>query len=101
MPIGAAMLGEKACGYFEFGTGDIRMGTVRLTEKTTKDTDFLFAFASGEPTEIGKKDDKDSRTDPKAIELIFRFTKIESLDVLIGVLKEHKEILQKEKEVKS
>ena len=100
MPICAVMLGEQAVDYLEFGTGDIRMGTVRLMKKTTKETELLFAFAQGEPTEIGKKDDKDNRTKIEAIDTIFRFTKLESLDVLIGALKEHKKLLKKNKEAK-
>jgi hypothetical protein len=42
--------------------------------------------------------DKKDRPGIEEIELIFRFTKIESLDVLIGALKEHKKLLKKNKE---
>ena len=97
MPIGAAMLDEKACDYLEFGAGDIGIGTVRLANKEGK-KETLFAFATREPTEIGLVSDKKDRPGIESIELIFRFTKIESLDVLIGALQEHRETLQKEKE---
>ncbi|MEN6320696.1 MAG: hypothetical protein ABFD82_18310 [Syntrophaceae bacterium] len=96
MPIGAAMFEEKAVDYLEFGTGDIRMGTIHL-ETIECERQTLFAFAPGKPTEIGIKNAEDSPT-VDDIEVIFRFTKIESLDVLIGALQEHKEILKKEKE---
>jgi len=98
MPIGAAMLGEKACDYLEFGMGDIGLGTVRLNN-AEGEKEILFAFATRKPTEIGLVSDKKDRPGIEEIELIFRFTKIESLDVLIGALKEHKKILKKEKEV--
>ena len=96
MPIGAVMIGEKAVDYLEFGTGDIRMGTIHF-KNVEGETETLFAFAQGKPTEIGVKGGKDSPT-VDDIEVIFRFTKIESLDVLIGALQEHKETLKKEKE---
>ena len=99
MPIGAVMLDEKVCNYLEFGAGDIGIGTIRLANKEgEKET--LFAFATREPTEIGLVSDKKDQPGIKEIELIFRFTKLESLDVLIGALKEHKKLLKKNKEAK-
>lgn len=99
MPIGAATLDEKACDYLEFGTGDIRMGTIHLSTIGGEEQT-LFAFAQGEPTEIGFIPDKGNQATIDDIEVIFRFTKLESIDVLIGALKEHKKILEKEKEAK-
>lgn len=99
MPIGAAMLGEKVCDYLEFGMGDIGLGTVRLNN-AEGEKEILFAFATRKPTEIGLVSDKKDRPGIEEIELIFRFTKLESIDVLIGALREHKKILKKEKEAK-
>ena len=98
MPIGAAMLDKKAVDYLEFGTGDIGLGTVKLATANGEEKT-LFAFATRKPAEIGFVPDKKDRPGIEDIELIFRFTKLESLDVLIGALKEHKKILKKEKEV--
>jgi hypothetical protein len=95
MPIGAAKIGNKVCDFLEFGTGDIGLGTIHLSNaKGEKET--LFAFATRKPTKIGFVSNKKNQPGVEAVEVIFHFTKIESLDVLIGALQEHKEILQKE-----
>jgi hypothetical protein len=97
MPIGAAKIGEKVCDFLEFGTGDIGLGTIHLNDKNGE-KEALFAFATRQPAKIGFVSNKKNQPGVEAVEVIFHFTKIESLDVLIGALQEHKEILQKEKE---
>jgi len=99
MPIGAVMLDEKAVDYLEFGTGDIGLGTVKLTNKNGE-KEILFAFATRKPTEIGFVPDKENRPGIENIELIFCFTKLESLDVLIGALQEHRKLLKKQGGIK-
>lgn len=96
MPIKAAIKdkeNKKWCPYLEFGHGDIGLGTV--PQVVDKEREILFVFYPTEPVEVGTPlKDKPDDIDPA---VIFRFTNIESLDVLINGLKVHRQILCKMK----